>query len=133
MNFKPQTIELTDQERRERVVNILTDSIILERIYYLMEAMNQVGSFNKESNWHASDHISSYINAFPFMGLSSSLRDEELGDKLGDVFHNTYKEEMKTGFTKDANIVAEHIYTEWLDITVKHNREQFLNDNRKAS
>ena len=128
MNFKPQTVELTDQDRRELVVNILTDAVILDRTYYAISLINQIGSFDGdgESSWDACEQINGYVNAFPLMGVSNTLRDEVLGGKLADVFMHTYKSELETGFTKDAKIVAEHIYIEWLDIVIKHNRKAFL-------
>ncbi|MGM0934038.1 MAG: hypothetical protein ACQEWD_11395 [Bacteroidota bacterium] len=134
MNFKPQTISLTDQERREAVVNILTDAIILDRIYYGISLLNTVGTFNSENetSWDVIDQINSYCNAFPLMGISDQIRDEDLSMKLAEVFNNTYRKEMEPGFTKDAKIVAEHIYTEWLDIVIRHNREAFTNS-KKAS
>lgn len=129
MNLQPVTIELTPEQRRSVVVNILTDSIILDRVYYTISLMNRIGSIdpsNGESSWDAIDQINGYVNAFPFMGLSESIRDEELSNKLANVFNNVYRKELETSFTKDAVIIAEHIYTEWLDVVVKHNRNKLL-------
>lgn len=126
--FAPKTVELTDQERRETVENILADCIILERVFYVIKTLNQVGSINeKECNtWDASDNINSIANTWHLMGLTHSFEDEKLGDQLSDVFYNTYSEEMRPGFKRDASVVAGLIYTEWLDLVIKYNRNKLL-------
>ena len=109
-------VSLTEKERDGLVLDILTDSIIFERVSEAMNLMQRAANPDSE-DWEPIDNYNSFINAFPLMGFSFNIPyDEEknvlpIRNVLWDIFHTTIKSQRLND--KNAKELAEIILEKW--------------------
>ena len=104
----------TDQ-RKETMVNIISDAIIFERIYKGMQ--EAVKAARPTENWDPANYYNGISNAWIFLTIYEFPEevDEELKEELSEIFFDWFKEDFKKHHSKreTAKKLAEHIYIDW--------------------
>lgn len=107
--------KLTLENRRKIAVNILTDAIILDRVYYVTSELMRAASEKDGDGWNAIDDIHSYENAFHLYDI---IEEPKVCEKLAAIYEDIFDTDQKKSQQrkrKDATLLAKLIVTEWED------------------
>lgn len=118
-------ITLTEDQRKELVLNILTDAIIFERTATAINLLQRVVN-PKGEDWEAESQHSGISNAYDLMGVPSykTFEDEQkylpIKCIMRKIFYNTLKDDDNRNNRGKQTVmeIGEAIYEEW---------ESFLN------
>ena len=109
-------IVLTEELRKELVINALNDAIIFNRTATVINMLQKVGS-HKDGFWDAEMHIYGMANAYYLLGISLEPTREEEGiiDILDNIFENSIRanESRAESAKRTAKELAEEILKDW--------------------
>ena len=113
-------VELTEKQRDELVLDILTDAIIFEKVAAAMNLMQRASNPDSE-DWEPIDHYASYFNALPLMGFQFNMTIEQeekilpIRNVLSKIFDATIATDNQrdNSYKREAGELAKEILNEW--------------------
>ena len=112
---------ITPQEKQRIILNIITDSIILDRVYRATNDLIQAASGESSNGWQAVEIFSGFTNAFHLFDIPLGVYPT---GELGDLYYNIFDEDYeRKGEREDAELLAKKIILTWKHFIKKRRLE----------